>query len=104
MDAWLGATRGKRALQMSVLAAEREHPSHYWELLEFPSEGDARDSVELPETEAAYERWTKLLDAEPEFHDLDVLEQYGGPWPPPWTPSRPRRPEPASARKQPAAP
>lgn len=80
MDAWLGATRGKRALQMSVLAAEREHPSHYWELLEFPSEGDARDSVELPETKAAYERWTKLLDAEPEFHDLDVLEQYGGPW------------------------
>jgi hypothetical protein len=79
MDAWLGASRGKRSLQMTVLAAERGRPDHYWELLEFPSEQGARDSVELPETRVAYERWTNLLDGEPEFHNLDVLEQLGGP-------------------------
>jgi hypothetical protein len=80
MDAWLGASRGKRALQMAVLAAERERPNHYWELLEYPSEEDAGRSVELAETRAAYKRWTELLEGEPVFHNLDVMEQYGGPW------------------------
>ncbi len=78
MDAWLGASRGKRTLQMAVVAAEHDHPDHYWELLEFASEGDAAKSVELPETKAAYGRWAKLLDGEPVFHNLDVMEQFGG--------------------------
>jgi hypothetical protein len=79
MDAWLGASHGKRALQMTVLAAERDQPNHYWELLEYPSEAEANSSAELPETQAAYNRWAGLLEGEPVFHNLDVMEQYGGP-------------------------
>jgi hypothetical protein len=83
LDAWLGASAGKRSLQMAVIAADRDQSDHYWELLEFGSEEDASWAVELPETRAAYERWTKLLDGEPVFHNLDVMQQFGGPTTPP---------------------
>ena len=35
--------------------------------------------AELPETKEAYDRWLRLLDGEPVFHNLDVVEQVGGP-------------------------
>jgi hypothetical protein len=37
LDDWLAAVRGKRTLQMAIIAADHERPNHYWELLEFPS-------------------------------------------------------------------
>lgn len=83
LDTWLGESHGKRSLQMAVVAAERDNPGHYWEVLEFGSEEDAKRAVELPETKAAFERWTKLLDGEPVFHNLDVVQQFGGPTTPP---------------------
>jgi hypothetical protein len=79
MDSWLDATSGKRALRMAVVAAERDRPNHYWELLEFASEAEATRTAELPETKAALEKWTGLLDGEPTFHNLDVVEELGGP-------------------------
>lgn len=79
MDSWLDATSGKRALRMAVVAAERERPNHYWELLEFASEADAKSTAELPETKKAFEKWAGLLDGEPTFHNLDVVEELGGP-------------------------
>lgn len=83
LDAWLGASHGKRSLQMAVVAAERDDPGRFWEVLEFASEEDAKGAIELPETKAAYERWTGLLDGEPVFHNLDVVQQFGGPTTPP---------------------
>jgi hypothetical protein len=78
LDDWLAATAGKRKLQMAIVAAERGRPNHYWEMLEFPSEAEARRSTELPETKAAYDRWIRVLDGEPTFHDLDVVEHVQG--------------------------
>jgi quinol monooxygenase YgiN len=78
MDAWLAATRGKRALRMAVVAVDHDRPNHYWELLEFPSKEEAEKSVELPETKEAFERWSNLLDGEPKFHNLDVIEHVSG--------------------------
>jgi quinol monooxygenase YgiN len=78
MDAWLDATRGQRALRMAVVAADHDRPNHYWELLEFASEEDAAKNAELPETKAAFEKWSSLLEGEPTFHNLDVVEQVGG--------------------------
>jgi quinol monooxygenase YgiN len=83
IDEWLTASRGKRRLQMAVVAADRDRPNHYWELLEFPSAGAAAESAELPETKAALEKWLRLVDGEPVFHNLDVVQQFGGPWTPP---------------------
>jgi quinol monooxygenase YgiN len=79
LDAWLAVSRGKRTLQMSVVAHDHDRPNHYWQLLMFPSEQDAAASAALPETEAAFERWSELLDGEPVFHNLDVVAQLGGP-------------------------
>jgi quinol monooxygenase YgiN len=79
LDAWLAISRGKRTLQMSVVAADHDRPNHYWQLLMFPSERDAEASAQLPETKSAFERWSELLDGEPVFHNLDVVAQLGGP-------------------------
>src|SRR5215207_7719765 len=79
MDAWLDTTRGQRTLRMAVVAADHDRPNHYWELLEFASERHAAKTTEMPETKAAYTKWTDLLDGEPTFHNLDVAEQVGGP-------------------------
>jgi hypothetical protein len=83
MDAWLDATSGKRALRMAVVAADHDRPNHYWELLEFASAAEAERTAELPETKAAFQRWSDLLDGEATFHNLDVVEELGGPESPP---------------------
>jgi hypothetical protein len=64
---------------MAVVAADHDRPNHYWELLEFASQPDAERVADLPETKAAFERWSNLLEGEPTFHNLDVVEQVGGP-------------------------
>ena len=77
LDAWLVASRGKRTLHMAVVAVDHDRPNHYWELLEYVSEQEAVKTAELPETKAAFERWSRLLEGEPVFHNLDVIEQVG---------------------------
>jgi hypothetical protein len=62
-------------LETAIVAVEHEQPRHYWELLEYPSEADAVTANELPETKAANDRWMALVDGEPMFHNLDVVEQ-----------------------------
>jgi hypothetical protein len=79
MDAWLAISRGKRTLQMAVVAADHDRADHYWQLLMFPSERDAAESARLPETQLAFEKWAKLLDGDPVFPNLDVVSQLGGP-------------------------
>jgi hypothetical protein len=79
LDAWLAASRGQRNLHMAVVAADHDRSNHYWELLEYASEQEAMRTAELPETKAAYEKWSRLLDGEPTFHNLDVVEQVGAP-------------------------
>jgi hypothetical protein len=79
LDEWLAISRGKRTLQMSLVAADHDRPNHYWQLLMFPSEQEAAESARLPETEAAFEKWSELLDSEPVFHNLDVVANLGGP-------------------------
>jgi quinol monooxygenase YgiN len=78
LDEWLAATRGKRTLETAIVAVEHEQPNHYWELLEYPSEAEAVAARELPETKAAYDRWIALVDGEPVFRNLDVVEQVEG--------------------------
>lgn len=79
MDTWLALSRGKRPLQMALVAADHDRPDHYWNLLMFPSEAEAMESSDLPETKSAFRRWSGLLDGEPVFHNLDVVNQLGGP-------------------------
>jgi len=78
LDEWLSATRGKRTLETAIVAVDHEQPHHYWELLEYPSEAEAVAANELPETKAAYNRWMALVDGQPLYHNLDVVEQVDG--------------------------
>src|SRR5260370_38472053 len=104
LDAWLETNRGKRTLHLAVVAADHDRPNHYWELLEYSSEQDAVKTAELPETKAAFERWSGLLDGEPTFHNLDVVAQGGAPYPDAGRPGlRRRRPGGPSASPAPAA-
>jgi hypothetical protein len=48
MDAWLSASRGKRPLQMALVAADHDRPNHYWNLLMFPSEQEGRRPPSCP--------------------------------------------------------
>jgi hypothetical protein len=78
LDKWLAATSGKRTLQTAIVAVAHARPSHYWERLEYPSEAEAKRASELPETKGAYDRWVALVDGEPAFHNLDVVEHVEG--------------------------
>jgi len=78
LDDWLAVTRGKRTLETAIVAVDHDRPNHYWELLEYPSEEEATNATALPETKAAYERWLALVDGEPAFHNLDVVEHVEG--------------------------
>jgi quinol monooxygenase YgiN len=74
LDEWLVAIPGKRTLQTAIIATEHDHPQRFWELLEWESQEAAEATMELPETRAAYERWTSLLNGDPTFRNLDVVE------------------------------
>jgi hypothetical protein len=79
LDDWLAAVRGKRTLQMAIVAADHERPNHYWEWLGFPvGGGGGQQTQRAAETKAAYDRWATLLDGEPAFHNLDVVEHVEG--------------------------
>ncbi len=78
LDDWLHATSGKRTLQTAIVAVEHGQPNHFWELLEYPSEEAAASANELPETRAAFARWMALVDGEPVFRNLDVVEHVDG--------------------------
>jgi hypothetical protein len=64
---------------LAAVAADHDRTNHYWEHLEYTSEEEAVRTAELPETKAAYDRWSAFLDGEPTFHNLDVVEQLGAP-------------------------
>ncbi len=78
LDDWLASTRGKLTLQSAIVAVEHDQPTHYWELLEYPSEEAARNATDLPETKVAYKRWISLVEGEPLFYNLDVVEHVEG--------------------------
>jgi hypothetical protein len=78
LDDWLAVTQGKRTLQTAIVAVDHDRPHHYWELLEYPSEHEAAAATQMPETKAAYDRWVALVDGEPAFHNLDVVEHVVG--------------------------
>lgn len=54
-------------------SAKRWASLNRW-LLEFSSEEEANRRSEPAETKPLDERWASLLDGEPAFHNLDVVE------------------------------
>jgi hypothetical protein len=73
-DEWRAATEGKRTLQRSIIARDRNDPDRYLLLAFFDSYESAMENSQLPETAAFAEKQMALVDGAPTFHDLDVVD------------------------------
>lgn len=72
---WERATEGKRTVRRMLLAQDRNNPGRYCSIVFFDDYEAAMQNSELPETQAASERYMALADGPPIFHDLDVIEE-----------------------------
>jgi hypothetical protein len=75
-EEWRKATEGKRTARREIIAADRTRPGHYFAIVFFDSYESAMENSNLPETQAAAEKWLQLSSGKPPvFYDLDVLEE-----------------------------
>ncbi len=70
---WRQATEGKRTVRREILAQDRSDASRYFNIVFFDSYESAMENSNLPETQAAAEKFDDLTEGVT-FYDLDVLE------------------------------
>ncbi|MFD5465697.1 methyltransferase domain-containing protein [Kitasatospora sp. NPDC127059] len=73
MDEWLRATHGKRTAQHATIGKDRDRPSHFVQIVEFPSYEEAMKNSDLPETRHIAEEMREACDGAPRFVNLDVV-------------------------------
>jgi hypothetical protein len=74
-DEWAQATEGRSRARRGVLTADRDHPGRYVDIVFFDSFEEAMANSQLPETQDFAARMRELLDGEPTFHNLDVIDE-----------------------------
>ncbi|WP_236654717.1 methyltransferase [Streptacidiphilus anmyonensis] len=72
MDEWLRITEGKRTAHHAMFGKDREKPSHFMQIVEFPSYEEAMRNSDLPETRHIAEEMREACVGEPRFVNLDV--------------------------------
>jgi len=72
---WEKATEGKRTLQRSLVARDRNDPSRYVILAFFDSYESAMENSNLPETQEFAEKQAALVDGPMTFRDFDVIDE-----------------------------
>lgn len=72
---WLTLTEGKRTVMREFHTQDRDKPTHFVEIVEFPSYEQAMVNSNLPETKRLSERMRELCTAPPRFMNLDVLRE-----------------------------
>lgn len=73
LDRWIAASDGKRTATRTRVGRDRNDPTRYVEVLEFPSYEQAQANSTLSETNAVHEEFVGLCEQPPTFVDLDVL-------------------------------
>ena len=73
MDEWLTATEGRRTSTHGMMTHDRDKPSHYVNIVEFPSYEQAMRNSELPETQQISGRMQDLCSSAPTYLNLEVL-------------------------------
>ena len=73
MDEWLRITQGKRTAHHATIGKDREKPSHYMQIVEFPSYEEAMKNSDLPETRHLAEEMQEACTGAPRFVNLDVV-------------------------------
>lgn len=74
-DEWKQATEGRRTAKRLVLGKYRDQPDRVCEIVFFDSHEDAMRNNDLPETEEYAQKLRGLVDGEPQFFDLDVVDE-----------------------------
>lgn len=72
LDEWVTSTTGERTALHATLTADRDHPSTYVQIVEFPSYDAAMENSQLAPTRQFAESLTQLCTTRPVFHNLDV--------------------------------
>jgi hypothetical protein len=73
LDEWMRATEGKRTVTHELHARDRDDPTHFVDIVEFPSYEQAMRNNDLPETGSMARRMRSLCSTEPRFVNLEVL-------------------------------
>ncbi|TVL92524.1 hypothetical protein [Streptomyces sp. SAJ15] len=74
-DEWMMATEGRRTVTREFHTRDRERPTHYVDIVEFPSYEQAMKNNELPETQKIAEEFRRLCESEPRFMNLEVIDE-----------------------------
>lgn len=59
----------------TMITADRDHPNHYMNIVEFPSYEIAMENSARPDTGEFATRLAQLCDAPPTFHNLDIVQK-----------------------------
>ena len=73
-DEWAAAQKGKATYTRSIIARDRNDPTHYQIIVLFDSYEEAVKNSEFPETAAMSEKMAAALDGPPSYIDLDVVD------------------------------
>jgi hypothetical protein len=76
-EEWLKATEGKRTARREILAKDRNNAGRYYSVVFFDSYESAMENSNLPETQAAAEKY-RAASKDVAFYDLDVLSEWSG--------------------------
>ncbi len=73
MDNWVAQSEGRRKTERSVLAADRDRPQTYVQIVEFPSYEEAMQNSALPETAEFAQKLAELCEEPPRFRNLELV-------------------------------
>lgn len=76
VEEWERASQGKRTARRVVSTRHRDDPDRYCDIVYFDSYESAMENSQLPETQEYARRLKELVDGEPTFHDLDVMQEF----------------------------
>ncbi|MGH9178573.1 MAG: hypothetical protein ACRD0N_08470 [Acidimicrobiales bacterium] len=76
IDDFRASTEGSTTVVRGTVCADRDQPNRYVTIVEFPSYEEAMKNSQLPATTALAEAIAKLVDGEPVFRNLDVVETF----------------------------
>ncbi|MDD9206775.1 hypothetical protein PU560_09890 [Georgenia sp. 10Sc9-8] len=71
---WERATRGKRSARRVLSTKHHEGSDRYCDIVFFDSYESAMENSQLPETQEYARKMGELIDGEPTYRDLDVVE------------------------------
>lgn len=74
-EQWMSLTEGKRTVLHEMHGQDRDNPTHYVDIVEFPSYEKAMENSRLPETQRVAEQARALCKGEPRFVNLEVKRE-----------------------------